>query len=252
MFQTTSVPWSILSPTLTLNESSPCENITLIELDPHCIHSLHKDRRGSATTAALSFSRPRALLSRPDELQARMNLMHLHEVVQPKILSSSISINFPNSTMPQSPRRRPVSSRRRAMKIDLYRSINTPKHSRSNKSDSPVRRLKRRSTTPDLNKRRKKAPRTDENQLVASDGNTTDGDHFPSLRQVLDQLIDPPLTPEDNSSASSAERSSSAEIEIDDNDSSDDDDEMLSYRESQFDHHYDDVRRVRQFHFYHD
>jgi len=234
--QITQIPWSI-SPGLIHNESSQCENTTFIELDPHCFHSLQKDRRESATTAALSFSRPRALLFRPDEFEARMNLMYLHEVVQPKIL--------PNSTTSL---RRPASSRRRVMKVsqDPFRpatSINIPKQSRSNENDSPVRRLKRSSITPGPNKRPKKAPRTDENQFAASDGITTDGDHF-SLRQVLDHLTDPPFTPTDRSSA---ERFSSAEPEIDDSDSSDDDDGMLRYRASlSDDHEYDDVGRTQR------
>jgi len=197
--------WS-LSNSLTLTETSQCENTTLIELDSHFPHSLHRNSKASGSV--LSFSRPKALLSRSEELQARMNLMHLQKVLRPNILSLFVSIPTPNF--------RPSSSKCLSSKQSVSDTDTVFR-------PSALLRLKRRPST-DPNKRRKNT-RTDENLFRESAPPADDG--FPSLKAVLDQLID---APSDNHGRGYSSAPSSG---VDDDDSSDDN-EAISESESLF------------------
>jgi len=198
-----SVPWSI-SQSLTPNEGS--QSTTLFELDSH---SFPRGKKGSYSV--LSFSRPRALLTQSEELQGRMNLMHLHKVIQPKILSLSISMHNTNSFTRQNCPSKVLTNAKTSQHyvFGSAKSINIPKH-----PQSPL--LKRRSTTPDHNRPRK---------IRKTDG-------FPSLEHVgslLDRIMDQPSLSAGHPRASSAELNSSSGA--DDNSSGDDE---LSDNESLF------------------
>jgi hypothetical protein len=156
-----------------------------------------------------------------------MNLMHLHKVSLPKILSLSISIHTANPSSPTPKHRFSKTSLKPSRSGVTDRAASVPGQSRSSyKNDS--RRLKRKSSTADLNQRPKKAPRTDET--------AADADEFPSLKPVeslLDQLKDPPLRSMVN--PTDAEKYSDKLPSVDDdNDSSDNDEAPSDTEESLF------------------
>lgn len=216
-----------MSQSLTINEGSQYENATIVELDTH-------SEGKSSTGLVLSFTRPKALLSRPEELQARMNLMHVHKVILPcwSTTTCTPGLSKPShSKCPSSTNLKPSSHRVSRPRPATF--INIPRYSRSPYDSHPaLLRLKRRSTT-DPNNRRKKVRRTDENtsdsSVRESENSEAGSDGFPNLKEVLNQLLDTPLL----SSSTTVGGYTTPKSGADDNDD-DDDDEALSESESLF------------------